>query len=136
MKGRLTARKKVGKIANAILVVEDNESIRELMIAIFSDTGYEIYHARDGKEALKMVSKHNPDVVLLDIQLPEINGFDVCESIKCNSVSLHTKILMISSQSQKFDLQKANEVGADGYIIKPFRPNTLIEKVEALLQEG
>ena len=126
----------MGKIANTILVVEDNESIRELMIAIFSDTGYEIYQARDGKEALKMVSKHNPDVVLLDIQLPEINGFDVCESIKCNQVSLHTKILMISSQSQKFDLQKAKEVGADGYIIKPFRPNTLIEKVEALLQEG
>jgi CheY-like chemotaxis protein len=125
----------VVKIVNTILVVEDNDSIRELMIAIFSDTAYEIFYARDGKEALKMVRKYNPDVVLLDIQLPEVNGFDVCESIKCNPVSLHTKILMISSQSQKFDLQKAKEVGADGYIIKPFRPNALTEKVEELIHK-
>jgi len=122
-------------MANTILIVEDYDSIRELMIAIFSDTGYEILHARDGKEALKMVSKYNPDVVLLDIQLPEVNGFDVCESIKNNPISFHTKVLMISSQSQKFDLQKAKEVGADGYIIKPFKPNTLMEKVEQLLHK-
>jgi CheY-like chemotaxis protein len=122
-------------MANTILIVEDHDSIRDLMIAIFSNTDYEIYHAKDGKEALKMVSNYNPDVVLLDIQLPEVNGFDVCESIKNNPVLFHTKILMISSQSQKFDLQKAKEVGADGYIIKPFKPNTLMEKVEQLLHK-
>jgi two-component system, OmpR family, alkaline phosphatase synthesis response regulator PhoP len=123
----------VVKTGNTILIVEDHDSIRDLMIAIFSDTDYEIFQARDGIEALKMVSKYNPDVVLLDIQLPKVNGFDVCESIKNNPVSLHTKILMISGQSQKFDLQKAREVGADGYIIKPFKPDALMEKVKELL---
>jgi DNA-binding response OmpR family regulator len=125
----------VVKTGNTILIVEDHDSIRDLVIAIFSDTDYEIFQARDGIEALEMVVKNNPDVVLLDIQLPKVNGFDVCESIKNNPVSLHTKILMISSQSQKFDLQKAKEVGADGYIIKPFKPNTLMEKVGELLQK-
>lgn len=124
-------------MSKIILIVEDHENILELVSAIFSELkDYKILHARDGKEALIMVSEHNPDIVLLDIQLPKVDGFRVCSSIKGNPTLSHPKVLMLSSQAQKHDLKKSREVGADGYIVKPFRPAKLVEKVEELLEKG
>jgi DNA-binding response OmpR family regulator len=83
-----------------------------------------------------MLSEHNPDIVLLDIQLPKIDGYDICDKIKKNPASSLTKVLMFSCQAQKSDLKKTQEVGADGYIVKPFSPISLVEKVEELLRTG
>ena len=120
-----------------ILIVEDEENILELLSSILGDLGdYIILCVRDGEEVLRITRAHNPDVILLDMQLPKINGHEVCESIKSDPAMSHVKVLMLSGMAQNSDWQKAQEVGANGYIAKPFISITLVEKVEELLRSN
>ncbi len=120
-----------------ILIVEDEETILELLSEIFGDTGdYRVLQARDGEEALRMVRAACPDVILLDVQLPKRNGHEVCKLVKSDPAMSHTKVLMISGMAQNIDWQKAQEMGPDGYIAKPFSSITLVEKVEELLRNN
>ena len=120
-----------------ILIAEDEEDILELLSAIFGDLGdYEILCARDGEEALRITRVDNPDIILLDIQLPKLNGYEVCKLVKSDPTMSQTKVLMISGMAQNSDWQKAREAGADGYIIKPFSSIELVEKVEELLRSN
>ena len=124
-----------GTVTNRILIVEDEEDILELLFAIFDDLGdYRILCARDGEEALRIAREDNPDVILLDILLPKMNGCDVCKSVKSDPATSHAKVLMISGVVQNSNQQKAQEVGADAFIAKPFDSIVLVEKVEELLR--
>lgn len=117
-----------------ILLVEDEDDVFELLSAIFNDPmNYEVLWAKDGYEALKITLDENPAVILLDVQLPGLNGYEVCRSIKSNPTLSNVKILMLSGMTQYQDYQKAQEAGADDYITKPFSSNTLLKKVEDLL---
>ena len=117
-----------------ILIAEDEEDILELLSAIFGDLGdYEILWARDGEETIRIARVDNPDIILLDIQLPKLNGYEVCKLVKSDPTMSRTKVLMISGMAQNSDWRKAQEAGADGYIIKPFSSIELVEKVEELL---
>jgi DNA-binding response OmpR family regulator len=118
-----------------MLIVEDEEDILELLFAIFDDVGdYRILCARDGEEAVKIARVDNPDIILLDIQLPKLNGYKVCKLIKSDPAMSRTKVLMLSGMAQNSDWLRAKEAGADDYITKPFESTALIEKVEALLR--
>jgi DNA-binding response OmpR family regulator len=118
-----------------ILVVEDEKDILELLISVFDDfRDYRILSATDGEEALRLTRVDNPDIILLDIQLPRLNGYEVCKSVKSDPTMSHTKVLMLSGMAQNSDRQKAQEAGADGYITKPFSSIELLEKVEGLLR--
>lgn len=118
-----------------ILIVEDKEDILELLAEIFDDLGdYRILCARDGEEALRIAREDNPDIILLDILLPKMNGYDVCKSIKSDPATSNAKVLMISGVVQEFNRRKAQEVGADVFIAKPFDTIALVEKVEELLR--
>lgn len=118
-----------------ILIVEDEEDILELLSAIFEEFGdYGVLRARDGEEALRIARVDNPDIILLDIQLPKLNGYEVCKSVKSDPAMSPTKVLMLSGMAQNSDWQKAQEAGADGYITKPFSSIELVEKVEGLLR--
>lgn len=120
-----------------ILIAEDEEDILELLSAIFGDLGdYEILCARDGEETLRIARVDNPDIILLDIQLPKLNGYEVCKLVKSDPIMSQTKVLMISGMAQNSDWQKAQEAGVDGYIIKPFSSIELVEKVEELLMSN
>jgi two-component system alkaline phosphatase synthesis response regulator PhoP len=122
-------------VTKKILIVEDDENILELLLAIFDDhINYESLYARDGEEALRIAQVENPDIILLDIHLPKSNGYEVCKSIKSDLAISNIKILMLSGMTQNSDWQKAQEVGADGYITKPFNSTELVEKVEELLR--
>jgi len=124
-------------MAKTILIVEDEETILELLLEIFGDLGdCRVICARDGEEALRVARGNNPDIILLDVRLPGINGHDVCKSVKSDPAMSHTKVLMISGMAQNSDWQKAREAGADGYIIKPFSSIELVEKVEELLRSN
>ena len=91
-------------MTNKILIVEDEGNILELLLAIFDDhANYEPLYARDGEEALRIVRVDNPDIILLDIHLPKLNGYEVCKSIKSDSAMSHTKILMLSGMAQNSD---------------------------------
>lgn len=120
-----------------VLVVEDEGDILELLLSVLGSSGdYRILSALDGEEALNLVRIDNPDIILLDIQLPKLNGYEVCKSVKSNPAMRHTKVLMLSGLAQNSDKQKAREVGADAYIAKPFNSVELIEKVEGLLRSN
>jgi len=124
-------------VTKKILIVEDEEDIMILLSAIFGDLeDYEVLCARDGEEALRVARVDNPDIILLDILLPKLNGYKVCKLIKSDLAMSHTKVLMLSGMTQKSELLKAQEAGADGYIAKPFSSTALVEKVEELLRRN
>jgi two-component system alkaline phosphatase synthesis response regulator PhoP len=124
-------------VTKKILIVEDEEDVLELLFATFGDLGdYRILCARDGEEALRIARVDNPDIILLDIQLPKLNGYKVCKPVKSDPAMSHTKVLMLSGMAQNSDRQKAQEAGADGYITKPFSSIELAEKVEGLLRSN
>ena len=120
-------------MCKTILVVEDQPDISELFTAIFSDSAYEIFYAKDGEEALSMAADRRPDLILLDVRLPKLNGFEVCRSIKKNPALLQTRIILLSSQMQQYDFQEARNVKADGFMAKPFKPIELMKRVDELL---
>ena len=120
-----------------ILIVEDEEDVQKLLSAIFGDLGdYRILCASDGEDALRIVRMDKPDIILLDIQLLKLDGYDVCKSVKSDPTMSSTKVLMLSGMTQNSDLQKAQEAGADGYIAKPFSSIELLEKFEGLLRSN
>jgi CheY-like chemotaxis protein len=118
-----------------ILVVEDEEEIIDLLYAILDDlTDCEVLVVRDGEEALRVIQGDKPDIVLLDIQIPKLNGYELCKVIKTDPNKANMKIVMLSGMTQICDKSKAQEVGADDFITKPFTSETLIEKIEELLK--
>ena len=124
-----------GTVTNKkILIVEDEEDILELLFDVFDALeDYRILCARDGEEALRIARVDNPDIILLDVQLPRLNGYEVCKFIKSDPAMSHAKVLMLSGMAQNSDWLKAQEAGADDYITKPFISTALVEKVEELL---
>jgi two-component system alkaline phosphatase synthesis response regulator PhoP len=120
---------------NRILIVEDEDDILELLCAIFDELGYyRIFCANDGEEALRIARMDNPDIIILDIQLPKINGYEVCKLIKSDPATSHTKVLILSGMAQNSDWLRAREAAADDYITKPFSSIALVERVESLLR--
>jgi len=120
-----------------ILIVEDEVIIMELLQEVFITFGdYQIFSAMDGEEALHMARENDPDIILLDVQLPKVNGHDVCRLVKGDSSLSHAKVLMLSGRTQSIDRQKALDAGADDYVSKPFKPSFLVEKVEAMLKNS
>ena len=117
-----------------ILIAEDEEDICELLSTVFDDfADCIILRAMDGEEAIRLARVNNPDILLLDIHLPKINGYEVCKSVKSNPSMAHSKVLIVSGMAQHYDQLKAKKAGADGYIAKPFSSVALIEKVKKLL---
>jgi len=121
-------------VTKKILIVEDEEDVLELLCTILRLDGYEVLCAKDGEEALSIARLDSQDIILLDIQLPKLNGYEVCKSVKSDAAMSHTKVLMISGMTQSFDRMKAREAGADDFITKPFSSAALLEKVEELLR--
>jgi DNA-binding response OmpR family regulator len=122
-------------VPKKVLIVEDEEKIIELILEIFEGiSNFQTMCARDGEDACKIAESYVPDIILLDIFLPLLDGYEVCKFVKSQPALSQTKVLIISGTGQNYDLLKAREAGADGYIIKPFTSTMLIEKVEVLLK--
>jgi len=121
-------------VKRKILIVEDDESILQLLSTIFNLEDYEVFHATDGEEAIRILREDNPEVVLLDIQIPKMDGYQVCKAIKSDSATSHIKVIMLSGMTQDNEFIKAQKVGCDDFIKKPFSPTFLVEKVKELLR--
>ncbi len=94
---------------------------------------YQIIEASDGHEALDLAREHHPDLVLLDVMLPDVSGMDVCRKIKADPDLSSTTVVMLTARAQTTDVGDAEEAGADGYFTKPFSPIALTRKVESIL---
>jgi DNA-binding response OmpR family regulator len=114
-----------------VLVVEDEESIASLISAYLKRDGYDVEWTRSGEEALKLVDRARPVAVVLDLGLPDIDGFEVCRRIRARS---QVPILMVTARDDEPDRITGLEVGADDYISKPFSPRELVARVRAVLR--
>jgi DNA-binding response OmpR family regulator len=114
---------------NKILVVEDDESTAELINFTLRSHGFDVALARDGGSAIKKVKSYGPDLIVLDIMLPIMDGFQVCEIIKHDALYRNIPIIMLSAKIRREDISKGLEMGADEYMTKPFEPSQLVEKV-------
>lgn len=117
-----------------ILIAEDERDIRELLSFTLRYNGFEVVSARDGEEAIELALKEHPHLVLLDIRMPRINGYEVCRLMKDNEATKHIPVVFISAKGQEAEVQEGMEAGAVDYIVKPFSPDEVVERVTTLLE--
>ncbi|MEN9222380.1 MAG: response regulator [Thermostichus sp. BF3_bins_97] len=123
-------------MSQKILIVDDEPHIRLLLEQTLEELegeGVELLLAANGEEALELIRSERPQVVFLDVMMPRINGFDVCQMVKQDPSLKDTIIIMLTAKGQEFDKQRGQEVGADLYITKPFDPDVLTAKAAELL---
>jgi DNA-binding response OmpR family regulator len=119
-----------------ILVAEDERDIRELINFTLRLNGYEVVSASDGEEALELALKEYPDLVLLDIRMPRLNGYEVCKLIKGNEATKHIPVVFLTAKGQENEVELGMKAGATDYILKPFSPDQLVERLEKLFGEN
>jgi len=122
-------------MAKTILIIEDDKFLRELIAQKLIKEGYEISEALDGEEGIKKVKEEKPDLVLLDLILPEIDGFEVLSRMKDDPGLAQVPVIILSNLGQKEDVERGLKLGAVDYLIKAhFTPGEIIEKVRAVLK--
>jgi DNA-binding response OmpR family regulator len=119
-----------------ILLVDDEPYILTLVRVTLEDPQWVILEATDGRMALDVVERERPDLVLLDVRMPHLDGFAVCRAIRANASLGHTKIVMLTASGQEVDRAHGQEVGADDYLTKPFSPLALLALVQSLLPQS
>lgn len=122
-----------------ILIVDDEPYIRLLLeqtLEDLEDEGVELLIAENGEEALERINTERPDLVFLDVMMPKMNGFDVCNAVKNELRIEKIYIVMLTAKGQEFDKQKGQQVGADMYMTKPFDPDEVLEKSLEVLGLG
>lgn len=117
-----------------ILLIEDEEDIAALIKLQAEISGYRLHVETDGINGLKAVERERPDLVILDIMLPGMNGLDVCRKIKTNPELKTTPVIIISAKNEELDVVLGLELGADDYVAKPFSPKVLFSRVKAVLR--
>jgi DNA-binding response OmpR family regulator len=116
-----------------ILIVEDEESLLKLESILLTSKGYDVQGVVNGQAALDAIAEELPDLVLLDIMLPEIDGFEVCRRIKSNDATKHLPVIMLTAKKSREDMARGEKVGADWYITKPFKSAMVIETIQRFL---
>jgi len=120
-------------MSKKILVVEDQEDNRQILRDLLSSAGYEMSEAGDGQEALKEVAKNRPDLILMDIQLPIMDGYEATRRIKADPETRAIPIVVVTSYALSGDEAKAREAGCDAYVTKPYSPRQLLAKIKEFL---
>lgn len=117
-----------------ICVVEDEPDILELVRYNLTQHGYEVISALSGEEALARIRAHPPELVVLDLMLPGVDGLEVCRTLKREARTVDVPILMLTARSEEADIVAGLELGADDYLIKPFSPRVLLARIRAVLR--
>jgi len=121
------------RMPGKILVVDDEEDIATALSIRLKAMGFDVLLAHDGMTALTKAREEKPDLILLDIMLPKLDGYKVCRILKFDEKYRHIPIIMITAKVSESDIKMGAEVGADSYLVKPFNPNELISKIRELL---
>jgi DNA-binding response OmpR family regulator len=116
-----------------ILVAEDEPDIRELIAITLSFNGFDVASAADGQEALTMADSGSFDLIILDVRMPRMTGFEACRALRQRETTRDIPIIFLSAKGQESEVQDGLEAGADEYIVKPFAPNDLAERVRATI---
>ncbi len=119
-----------------ILIVEDDHDIVEMVDYNLKDEGYETLPAFNGERGVELAKRQRPDLIILDIMLPIMDGFEVCRALKSDETTADIPIIILSAKSQETDKVVGLELGADDYVTKPFSPRELIARIRAILRRG
>ena len=119
-----------------ILVVDDEIHIIKIIAYKMRSAGYEVVSARDGVEALEQVRAGRPDLVLLDVMMPRMDGFQTLEALKADPATRDIPVFLLTVKSKDTDRQRGYQLGAEDYLTKPFSPNKLLERVDQALKRG
>lgn len=120
-------------MANRILIVDDELSITVPLKFLMEQNQFEVMVAHSGEEALAAIDVFEPDLVLLDVMLPTVDGFQVCQNLRDNPLRNHIKVVFLSAMTRDLDIAKGNTLGADAYITKPFSNADVVRQVKDLL---
>ncbi len=119
-----------------ILVVDDEIYIVHILDFSLGMEGYEVVTALDGEQALEKARSEKPDLIVLDIMMPKLDGYETCKRLKADPVTKDMPVILLSAKGRNVDQKVGFEVGADDYITKPFSPRKLVERINAILGHG
>ena len=117
-----------------VLLADDDPGLRRLVGTTLGTDDFDLLHATDGEEALQMAKEQHPELVLLDVNMPRRNGFEVCRLLKNDPATSAIKVVMLTARGNDADRAQGREAGADDYFVKPFSPVQLLDKVYALIE--
>ena len=120
-------------MSETILIADDEVNILISLEYLMKREGFEVFVAHDGQEALDMLRRERPRLVLLDVMMPKKNGFEVCQELRADEALKQTLVLMLTAKGRETDIAKGLGVGADAYMTKPFSTKELVQKVRAML---
>jgi len=123
-------------MSKRILVVEDHEDNRRILRDLLTSVGFEIIEAVTGEEGVTLAKTHRPDLILMDIQLPGLDGYEATRRIKANPALRQIPIIAVTSYALSGDEVKAKEAGCDDYVTKPYSPRALLAKIRGYLPQG
>jgi len=118
-----------------ILVAEDERDIRELIAFTLSFAGHQITQAANGEEAVSLAQSILPDLILTDVRMPKMTGYEACKQIKTHQATRHIPVVILSAKGQDEEIEQGREAGADEYILKPFAPDKLQQRVAEILSK-
>ena len=116
-----------------ILIAEDERDIRDLITFTLRFAGHEVIATSNGEEAFQTANKEIPDLILLDVRMPRMNGYEACANIKANQATENIPIIFLSAKGQENEVKTGIEAGAEEYILKPFSPDQLTERITQVL---
>lgn len=116
-----------------ILIAEDERDIRDLVAFTLRFAGHEVAAASNGEEAVQLAPKEKPDLILMDVRMPRMTGYDACRVMKADPNLKDIPVVFLSAKGQESEIQTGLEVGAEEYLLKPFAPDQLTERVKAIL---
>jgi len=119
-----------------VLIVEDELDLNELLTYRLEKDGYQVVGAESGEQAIKLLTTHQPDAILLDLMLPGMDGLEVCRIVKENSATANIPVIMLTAKGEEADIVRGLEMGADDYITKPFSPRVLNARIRAVLRRN
>jgi DNA-binding response OmpR family regulator len=116
-----------------VLVADDDEDIRSLVTFRLERAGYRVVTAADGKHALSLALEHSPDLAILDVMMPRLDGYELTRRLRQHEATKSMPVILLTARAQEADVERGFEVGADDYIRKPFSPQELRARVQAIL---
>ena len=118
-----------------VLIAEDEPDIRELVAFTLRFAGFEVTATANGEEAYQQASKVMPDIILMDVRMPRMTGYEACRLMKADPLLKHIPVVFLSAKGQDSEIQTGLEAGAEEYLLKPFAPDQLTERIKAILKK-
>jgi len=122
-------------MGSLILIAEDERDIREFLMVALQVSGFNVVEARNGEEAVALANSHKPDLILLDVRMPKVTGFEACETLKASPKTKDIPVVFLSAYANKDEIRQGLALGADEYLTKPIAPDVLTERVSCILKQ-